>query len=208
MARPSSAYNPWEDRQSFIQDSATVDDFISFVNAHSLSNSNDSGYDVLALTKIKEYNDANTTVDLLNELNEVSVKQYECLKKLEVMYEKYKYEWLLSSDKNSEMITKVNEIQMMFDVFERNKIKVVNLLHNCGLNDEGVVKIKHAKKMEFIKGVKIWTSNYSHVLDLVELNEGIHVNTIKQLGEKIKEYEKLTEEIVNEYNRVKQIKNE
>jgi hypothetical protein len=117
MATPSSAYNPWEDRQSFIQDSSTVDDFISFVNAHSLSNSNDSGYDVLALTKIKEYNDANTTVDLLNELNEVSVKQYECLKKLEVMYEKYKYEWLLSSDKNSEIITKVNEIQMMFDYF-------------------------------------------------------------------------------------------
>ena len=204
---PSSAYNPWEDRQSFIQDSSTVDDFISFVNAHSLCN-NDNGDDVLALAKIKEYNDANTTVDLLNELNEVSVKQYECLRKLEVMYEKYKYEWLLSSEKNSEMIAKVNEIQMMFDVFERNKIKVVNLLHNCGLNDEGVVKVKHAKKMEFIKGVKIWTSNYSHVLDLVELNEGIHVNTIKQLSEKIKQYEKLTEEIVDEYNRVKQIKNE
>ena len=204
---PSSAYNPWEDRQSFIQDSSTVDDFISFVNAHSLCN-NDNGDDVLALAKIKEYNDANTTVDLLNELNEVSVKQYECLRKLEVMYEKYKYEWLLSSEKNSEMIAKVNEIQMMFDVFERNKIKVVNLLHNCGLNDEGVVKVKHAKKMEFIKGVKIWSSNYSHVLDLVELNEGIHVNTIKQLSEKIKQYEKLTEEIVDEYNRVKQIKNE
>ena len=203
---PFSAYNPWEDRQSFIQDTATVDDFISFVNAHSLSTS--SGDDLLALAKIKEYHDANTTVELLNELNDVSAKQYECLRKLEVMYEKYKYECLLSSEKNSEVIAKVNEIQMMFDVFERNKIKVVNLLHNSGLSDEGVVKIKHAKKMEFIKGAKIWSSSYSHVLDLVELNEGIHANTIKQLSEKIKQYEKLTEEIVNEYNRVKQIKNE
>ena len=70
-----------------------------------------------------------------------------------------------------------------------------------------LIKIKHEKKMELIKVLKICSSNYSSVLDLIELNGNIHERTINKLQEKIKEIEEITNKLSNEFNEINQIKN-
>ena len=61
--------------------------------------------------------------------------------------------------------------------------------------------------MELIKVLKICSSNYSSVLDLIELNGNIHERTINKLQEKIKEIEEITNKLSNEFNEINQIKN-
>ena len=61
--------------------------------------------------------------------------------------------------------------------------------------------------MELIKGLKICSSDYSSVLDLIELNGNIHERTINKLQEKIKEIEEITNKLSNEFNEINQIKN-
>ena len=65
-----------------------------------------------------------------------------------MLYGKYKYQLLLSQNNNNELISKINELVEIFQIFEKNKIKIVNLIHNAGMTDANVIKIKHNDKIK------------------------------------------------------------
>ena len=203
-------YNPWEEQNIFIQDVGGLKDLLNYANNENIIFSdsmvvNNENWK-LNINK-KEYENSTYLIELIEELNNLSNLQYEKLEKLEFLYEKYKYQLILSREKNDNLITMLNELTRLFNDFDKNKIKIVNLLHNSGISDSNVIKIKHEKKMELIKVLKICSSNYSSVLDLIELNGNIHERTINKLQEKIKEIEEITNKLSNEFNEINQIKN-
>ena len=79
-------------------------------------------------------------------------------------------------------------------------------MHNAGMTDTNVIKIKHSRKMDFIKMIKICINDYSSVLELIEFNENIHSETINKLKKKITEIEVKTNLLIQEYNDLSQIK--
>ena len=203
-------YNPWEEQNIFIQDVGGLKNLLNFANNENILMCdsmpiNNENWE-LNINR-KDYENSNNLIELIEELNNLSNLQYEKLEKLEFLYEKYKYQLILSREKNDNLITMLNELTRLFNDFDKNKIKIVNLLHNSGISDSNVIKIKHEKKMELIKVLKICSSNYSSVLDLIELNGNIHERTINKLQEKIKEIEEITNKLSNEFNEINQIKN-
>ena len=205
-----SKYNPWEEQNIFIQDVGGLKNLLNFANneniiiSDSMPIKNDNWK--LNINK-KEYENSTYLIELIEELNNLSNLQYEKLEKLEFLYEKYKYQLILSREKNDNLITMLNELTRLFNDFDKSKIKIVNLLHNAGISDSNVIKIKHDKKMELIKVLKICTSDYSSVLDLIELNGNIHDRTINKLQEKIKEIDEIANKLSNEFIELNQIKN-
>ena len=203
-------YNPWEEQNIFIQDVGGLKDLLNYANNENIIFSdsmvvNNENWK-LNINK-KEYENSTYLIELIEELNNLSNLQYEKLEKLEFLYEKYKYQLILSREKNDNLITMLNELTRLFNDFDKNKIKIVNLLHNAGISDSNVIKIKHDKKMELIKVLKICTSDYSSVLDLIELNGNIHDRTINKLQEKIKEIDEIANKLSNEFIELNQIKN-
>ena len=198
-------YNPWEDKKTFLVDLGGVSNIVDFAREENIINEiNEDMY--LDLNEYSDYDNANLVVDLLNQMDDLSNSQYAKLKELDVLYSKYKYQLLLSQDKNNELISKLNDLIGVFGLFERNKIKIVNLMHNAGMTDTNVIKIKHSRKMDFIKMIKICINEYSSVLELIEFNENIHSETINKLKKKITEIEVKTNLLIQEYNDLSQIK--
>lgn len=189
----SVKYNPWEDSQTFLQEVGNIQELTNQIVPAPTGKAS-----ILPLSVQKEYDKALMTVDLLEELDNLTTVQYTKLRDLEVLYEKYKYQLLLSQVKNEELIKKLNDLCEVFKVFETNRIKIVNLIHNAGLTDNNVVKIKHNKKMELIKILKICTSDYSSVLELVELNENIHKETVNKLRDKVNQIESAVNSLISE----------
>ena len=199
-------YNPWEDKKTFLVDLGGVTDLVDFVKEENINGDNDEM--CLDINEYGEYENANLVVDLLEEMDELSNCQYKKLKELDELYAKYKYQLLLSQDKNNELIAKLNDLISVFGLFEKNKIKIVNLIHNAGMTDTNVIKIKHSRKMDFIKMIKICINDYSSVLELIELNENIHNETINKLKKKISEIEQKTNQLIQTFNELSQIKKE
>lgn len=198
-------YNPWEDKKTFLVDLGGVSNIVDFAREENIIN--EINEDIcLDLNEYSDYDNANLVVDLLNQMDDLSNSQYAKLKELDVLYSKYKYQLLLSQDKNNELISKLNDLIGVFGLFERNKIKIVNLMHNAGMTDTNVIKIKHSRKMDFIKMIKICINEYSSVLELIEFNENIHSETINKLKKKITEIEVKTNLLIQEYNELSQIK--
>ena len=198
-------YNPWEDKKTFLVDLGGVANFVDFAKEENLISEHNEDL-CLDLNEYSDYDNANLVVDLLNQMDDLSDSQYAKLKELDVLYSKYKYQLLLSQDKNNELISKLNDLIGVFELFEKNKIKIVNLMHNAGMTDTNVIKIKHSKKMDFIKMLKICINDYSSVLELIELNENIHSEPINKLKNKITEIEEKTNTLIQEYNELSQIK--
>lgn len=198
-------YNPWEDKKTFLVDLGGVSNIVDFAREENIINEINEDM-CLDLNEYSDYDNANLVVDLLNQMDDLSNSQYAKLKELDVLYSKYKYQLLLSQDKNNELISKLNDLIGVFGLFERNKIKIVNLMHNAGMTDTNVIKIKHSRKMDFIKMIKICINEYSSVLELIELNENIHSETINKLKKKITEIEVKTNLLIQEYNDLSQIK--
>ena len=198
-------YNPWEDKKTFLVDLGGVSNIVDFAREENIINEINEDM-CLDLNEYSDYDNANLVVDLLNQMDDLSNSQYAKLKELDVLYSKYKYQLLLSQDKNNELISKLNDLIGVFGLFERNKIKIVNLMHNAGMTDTNVIKIKHSRKMDFIKMIKICISEYSSVLELIEFNENIHSETINKLKKKITEIEVKTNLLIQEYNDLSQIK--
>ena len=203
-------YNPWEENNIFIQDVGGLNDLLKYATNENIlicdsMPINNENWE-LNINR-KDYENSNHLIELIEVLNNLSNLQYEKLEKLEFLYEKYKYQLILSREKNDNLITMLNELSRLFNDFDKNKIKIVNLLHNAGISDSNVIKIKHEKKMELIKVLKICSSDYSSVLDLIELNGNIHERTINKLQEKIKEIEEITNKLSSEFNEINQIKN-
>lgn len=172
-------YNPWEDKKTFIQDVGSFSDLISFFSDNNIT----PNPDLLSSTfqNESEYNSALSTLDLFTALDKLTTLQYDKLSKLEVQYEKYKYEALLSRNTKNDLLMKAQELTETFSLFERNKIKLVNLIHNASLSDNNVIKIKHSKKFELIKILKICSSEYSSLLNLIELSAEMHQETINNI---------------------------
>ena len=198
-------YNPWEDKKTFLVDLGGVSNIVDFAREENIINEINEDM-CLDLNEYSDYDNANLVVDLLNQMDDLSNSQYTKLKELDVLYSKYKYQLLLSQDKNNELISKLNDLIGVFGLFERNKIKIVNLMHNAGMTDTNVIKIKHSRKMDFIKMIKICINEYSSVLELIEFNENIHSETINKLKKKITEIEVKTNLLIQEYNDLSQIK--
>lgn len=198
-------YNPWEDKKTFLVDLGGVSNIVDFAREENIINEINEDM-CLDLNEYSDYDNANLVVDLLNQMDDLSNSQYAKLKELDVLYSKYKYQLLLSQDKNNELISKLNDLIGVFGLFERNKIKIVNLMHNAGMTDTNVIKIKHSRKMDFIKMLKICINEYSSVLELIEFNENIHSETINKLKKKITEIEVKTNLLIQEYNELSQIK--
>ena len=198
-------YNPWEDKKTFLVDLGGVSNIVDFAREENIINEINEDM-CLDLNEYSDYDNANLVVDLLNQMDDLSNSQYAKLKELDVLYSKYKYQLLLSQDKNNELISKLNDLIGVFGLFERNKIKIVNLMHNAGMTDTNVIKIKHSRKMDFIKMIKICINEYSSVLELIEFNENIHSDTINKLKKKITEIEVKTNLLIQEYNDLSQIK--
>ena len=198
-------YNPWEDKKTFLVDLGGVSNIVDFAREENIINEINEDM-CLDLNEYSDYDNANLVVDLLNQMDDLSNSQYTKLKELDVLYSKYKYQLLLSQDKNNELISKLNDLIGVFGLFERNKIKIVNLMHNAGMTDTNVIKIKHSRKMDFIKMIKICINEYSSVLELIEFNENIHSETINKLKKKITEIEVKTNVLIREYNDLSQIK--
>ena len=198
-------YNPWEDKKTFLVDLGGVSNIVDFAREENIINEINEDM-CLDLNEYSDYDNANLVVDLLNQMDDLSNSQYAKLKELDVLYSKYKYQLLLSQDKNNELISKLNDLIGVFGLFERNKIKIVNLMHNAGMTDTNVIKIKHSRKMDFIKMIKICINEYSSVLELIEFNENIHSETINKLKKKITEIEVKTNLLIQEYNDLSEIK--
>ena len=198
-------YNPWEDKKTFLVDLGGVSNIVDFAREENIINEINEDM-CLDLNEYSDYDNANLVVDLLNQMDDLSNSQYAKLQELDVLYSKYKYQLLLSQDKNNELISKLNDLIGVFGLFERNKIKIVNLMHNAGMTDTNVIKIKHSRKMDFIKMIKICINEYSSVLELIEFNENIHSETINKLKKKITEIEVKTNLLIQEYNDLSEIK--
>ena len=195
-------YNPWEDKKTFLVDLGGVSNIVDFAREENIINEINEDM-CLDLNEYSDYDNANLVVDLLNQMDDLSNSQYAKLKELDVLYSKYKYQLLLSQDKNNELISKLNDLIGVFGLFERNKIKIVNLMHNAGMTDTNVIKIKHSRKMDFIKMIKICINEYSSVLELIEFNENIHSDTINKLKKKITEIEVKTNLLILEFHHIK-----
>ena len=198
-------YNPWEAKKTLLVDLGGVSNILDLARDEKIINEINEDM-CLDLNEYSDYDNANLVVDLLNQMDDLSNSQYAKLKELDVLYSKYKYQLLLSQDKNNELISKLNDLIGVFGLFERNKIKIVNLMHNAGMTDTNVIKIKHSRKMDFIKMLKICINEYSSVLELIEFNENIHSETINKLKKKITEIEVKTNLLIQEYNELSQIK--
>ena len=156
-----------------------------FINKNNIDSNNEllpfkNNYSFISLNNLNDYSNSLLNIELLEELNKLSKIQYNKLEEMDVLYSKYKYELLLSQDCKNKLNNEINELTNIFEIFKNNKIKLVNLLHNSGLTEQNIIKIKHNKKMELIKILKICTNEYSLILDLIESNENLHKNTIEK----------------------------
>ena len=139
-------------------------------------------------------------------MDELERKKNYILISVRTIYEKYKYQNILNSQKNFELIQKLNDLSNFFGDIKQNKNKLIYLLHNSGMTDSHVIKIKHGKKIELIKTLKLCCNKNNPSLDMIELYENIHENTLNKLKEKINNKESKMNELINEFNDIQNIK--
>ena len=113
---------------------------------------------ILPLITQNEYSTTESIIDALDKLYEYNTFQYNKLESLELIYEKYKYQNILNSQKNYELSQKLADLSNFFQDVKQNKNKFMYLLHNSGMTDSHVIKIKHGKKMELLKILKLCCS--------------------------------------------------
>jgi hypothetical protein len=198
--------NPWDDKQNFIQDVGDLEGFLNFLDMKGICKSDDdhdednaskrfieSESRELEMSVIKNENPQdililNYNLDILRELNSISKINYDKLKSLEVLYENYRGQSILSKIKNDELCYSLASLIEVFDKIENSRIKLANLIHNTNLSDNNVIKIKHEKKFEFIKIIKsILTQldnqniNQRNDIELIKLSSNVHPETINKI---------------------------
>ena len=161
---------------------------------------------ILPLVTKNEYSNAESLIEAMEKLYEYNSVQYNKLEKLELIYEKYRYQNILNSQKNFELSQKLSDLSNFFQDIKQNKNKLIYLLHNSGMTDSHVIKIKHGKKMELIKTLKLCCNEKNPRLDMIELYENMHENTLNKLKEKINNKEKKINDLIKEFNDIQNIK--
>ena len=223
-------YNPWEDKKTFIQNVGNTESILDIISSEGIDlipsmpnfnnqiinqkeniikeNSNlinNIQISTLPLNNKNEYLSSESTIDSLEKLYDLNVIQYNKLEQLELIYEKYKYQNILNQEKNFELSQKLEELNYFFEEIKINKDKLIYLLHNSGITDSNVIKIKHSKKMELIKILKLCCNKNNPMIDMLELYENMHENTLNKLKEKIKEKDKKISELKKELNELHNI---
>ena len=160
---------------------------------------------ILPLVIQNEYFTAESLIEAFQKLYEYNTIQYNKLESLELIYEKYKYQNILNSKKNYELIQKLDDLSNFFKDIKQNKNKYTYLLHNSVMTDSHVIKIKHGKKMELIKTLKLCCNKNNPSMEMIELYENMHENTLNKLKEKINEKEIKLNELIKEYNDIQKI---
>ena len=221
-------YNPWENKKTFIQNVGNVESILDIITSEGLDSipsmpdlniKNDESKDennineninsknsILPISVQNEYSNAEQMINTLNKLYELNEIQYNKLQELELIYEKYKYQNILNSHKNFEVKQKLGDLSNFFEEIKNNKDKYAYLLHNSGITDSYVIKVKHAKKMELIKILKLCCNKNNAIIDMIELYENMHENTLNKLKEKISEKNNKIDELMKALDDLQNIK--
>ena len=226
-------YNPWENKKTFIQNVGNAESILDTISTEgldlipsmpdfnnqqkveneneidenkNLNINNEHQASILPLTTQNEFSSAESIINSLEKLYELNTIQYNKLEQLEYIYEKYKYQNILNPKKNFELLQKLGDLSNFFEEIKLNKDKLIYLLHNSGMTDAHVIKIKHSKKMELIKILKLCCNKNNPMIDMIELYENMHENTLNKLIETIKEKENKINELQQELNELKNIK--
>jgi len=222
-------YNPWENKNTFIQNVGNTESVLDIISSEGIDlipsmpdfknindikdeNNNDeiinsnSQTSILPLVTQNEYSSTESTINSLEKLYELNAIQYKKLEQLEYIYEKYKYQSILNPQKNYELMQKLGDLSNFFEEIKLNKDKLVYLLHNSGISDSHVIKIKHSKKIELIKTLKLCCNKNNPMIDMIELYENMHENTLNKIKEKIIEKENKLNELIQQLNELQNIK--
>ena len=222
-------YNPWENKNTFIQNVGNAESVLDIISSEGIDlipsmpdfknindikdeNNNDeiinsnSQTSILPLVTQNEYSSTESTINSLEKLYELNAIQYKKLEQLEYIYEKYKYQSILNPQKNYELMQKLGDLSNFFEEIKLNKDKLVYLLHNSGISDSHVIKIKHSKKIELIKTLKLCCNKNNPMIDMIELYENMHENTLNKIKEKIIEKENKLNELIQQLNELQNIK--
>ena len=225
-------YNPWENKNTFIQNVGNAESVLDIISSEGIdlipsmpdfknkninenennneiiiSNSIDKAQSsILPLTTQNEYSSTESIIDSLEKLYELNNIQYYKLEQLEYIYEKYKYQNILNTQKNFELMQKIGDLSNFFKEIKLNKDKLVYLLHNSGITDSHVIKIKHSKKIELIKTLKLCCNKNNPMIDMIELYENMHENTLNKLKQKINERENKIKELNKQLDELQNIK--
>jgi len=225
-------YNPWENKNTFIQNVGNAESVLDIISSEGIdlipsmpdfknkninenennneiiiSNSIDKAQSsILPLTTQNEYSSTESIIDSLEKLYELNNIQYYKLEQLEYIYEKYKYQNILNTQKNFELMQKIGDLSNFFEEIKLNKDKLVYLLHNSGITDSHVIKIKHSKKIELIKTLKLCCNKNNPMIDMIELYENMHENTLNKLKQKINERENKIKELNKQLDELQNIK--
>ena len=228
MSKPS--YNPWENKKTFIQNVGNAESILDIISSEGIdlvpslpdfkkenSDKNDQNINenlnlnnniqtsILPLSTQNEFSSAESAINSLEKLYELNTIQYNKLEQLELIYEKYKYQNILNPQKNFEISQKIGDLTNFFEQIKSNKDKLVYLLHNSGMTDSHVIKIKHSKKMELIKTLKLCCNKNNPMIDMIELYENMHENTLNKLKEKITETDNKINDLIKEMNELQNI---
>ena len=176
---------------------------LNIKNANNNNNVNQAS--ILPLTIQNDFSSAESIIDSLEKLYELNTKQYNKLEQLELIYEKYKYQNILNPQKNFEISQKIGDLTNFFEQVKSNKDKLTYLLHNSGMTDSNVIKIKHSKKIELIKTLKLCCNKNNPMIDMIELYENMHENTLNKLKEKINETENKINDLMKQMNELQNI---
>ena len=225
-------YNPWENKNTFIQNVGNAESVLDIISSEGIdlipsmpdfknkninenennneiiiSNSIDKAQSsILPLTTQNEYSSTESIIDSLEKLYELNNIQYNKLEQLEYIYEKYKYQNILNKQKNFELMQKIGDLSNFFEEIKLNKDKLVYLLHNSGITDSHIIKIKHSKKIELIKTLKLCCNKNNPMIDMIELYENMHENTLNKLKQKINERENKIKELNKQLDELQNIK--
>ena len=192
-----------------INESENENDNNNIINDNKETNENNFTFkekSILPLITKNEYSTSLSLIEAIEKLYEYNTTQYNKLETLELIYEKYKYQNILNSQKNFEFSQKLDDLSNFFQDIKQNKNKYIKLLHNSRMTDSHVIKIKHGKKMELLKTLKLCCNKNNPVLDMIELYENMHENTLNNLKAKINDKEKKVNDLIKQYNDVKNIK--
>lgn len=228
MSKPS--YNPWENKKTFIQNVGNAESILDIISSEGIDlipsmpdftknnkEQNDKNINeninlnnniqtsILPLSSQNEFSSAETTLNAFEKLYELNKIQYNKLEQLELIYEKYKYQNILNPQKNFEISQKIGDLTNFFEQIKSNKDKLIYLLHNSGMTDSNVIKIKHSKKMELIKTLKLCCNKNNPMIDMIELYENMHENTLNKLKEKINETENKINDLIKQMNELQNI---
>ena len=228
MSKPS--YNPWENKKTFIQNVGNAESILDIISSEgidlvpsmpdfkketsdkneqnineNLNLNNNIQTSILSMSTQNEFSSAESAINSLEKLYELNTIQYNKLEQLELIYEKYKYQNILNPQKNFEISQKIGDLTNFFGQIKSNKDKLVYLLHNSGMTDSHVIKIKHSKKMELIKTLKLCCNKNNPMIDMIELYENMHENTLNKLKEKITETDNKINDLIKEMNELQNI---